>query len=386
MKIFYTSLFFVLASQVTAVCVKPHEYFPMEGDWVPRNSDGSVSLGMYSRVSPDGRYFLRSFSGVGLSTVSLIELIKNESGNSTRGFSTPLDNEAFPANGTWRYLISTGGGHYNFKDVIASQKKAKKQFTGGQAGFYAIAAEIPGGNSKEHKLRSIAWPTGSDTAGVGYLSNKVITVKSNNGSASKIDSTGASLCSNLSKTEGTIYSLPMISPNAYEFSAMPQSPKDDEPSLRIYRVLENNKDCEKIDDLKTIVGKVTFSYGGENSILFNGGTGISNRGNGVHFYNRTFKKAFTLSDPNKTVYADSFPGFTRDGRIVYGATWKDCDESGKCVEKAGYVVSDPYQSEDFTDFKKENPDLVVGMKECINEEDVQREREYQEKIWNYQQE
>lgn len=33
--------------------------------------------------------------------------------------------------------------------------------------------------------------------------------------------------------------------------------------------------------------------------------------------------------------------------VIYGATWRDCDDKATCAERAGYVVVDPYQSADY---------------------------------------
>ena len=53
--------------------------------------------------------------------------------------------------------------------------------------------------------------------------------------------------------------------------------------------------------------------------------------------------------------ASAFPGLTRDGRVIYGATLKDCRPSAgaapaRCRERVGYVISDPYQSNAYRNF------------------------------------
>jgi hypothetical protein len=371
----YKFLFLFLFSQYlnANTCIKPHEYYPFDPKWAPKNDNGDYVLGMYSRVSPDGVYVLRSFSGKGLTEVTLMELAKDElNQNKVIPYNTPLKNEAFPVMGTWRYLVDVDGDHYKLTDMKKLQKNTKKQFTGGIKGFYTVAAELPGGSLYEHQIRSLSWPNSNpDNQGVGQLSNQIIKARKNGDNYSKIDSSSIFyMCGNLKSTDGSIMSLPMISPTGMEFASMPQSPRDGKASMRIYSIGSDNKTCEKIDDLKLIVAKIIFSYPeSSNFALFYSSGSVTNRGNGVSFFDRTSKNIFTLSDPNKKVFADSYPGFTKDGRIVYGARWEECNDKG-CLETAGYVVSDPFQSPDMMDFKKNSPDLAKHLKECITEEEV----------------
>ncbi|MBK9322213.1 MAG: hypothetical protein IPM97_04525 [Bdellovibrionaceae bacterium] len=86
---------------------------------------------MYSRISPDGRFVLRSFSGDHLSAVTLMEIFKQPNGlKGARAYETDLDNEAFPVQGSWRFLVDIDGSHYLLKDIMTHQKDAKKQFRG----------------------------------------------------------------------------------------------------------------------------------------------------------------------------------------------------------------------------------------------------------------
>jgi len=375
MKISHFLLSLFICFKSLAECVPAHEYYPFNPSWAPKNDHGDIVLGMYSRVSPDGRYVLRSFSGEGLTQVTLMELKKDSNGkNFVTPHNTPLKNEAFPVMGTWRYLVDVDGDHYKLSDIVNFQKNAKKQFTGGIKGFYTVAAELPGGSTSEHQIRSLSWPNASsDSQGVGQLSNQIIKAKKNGSNYSKIDSSSVFyMCNNLRSTDGQTMSLPMLSPNGMEFASMPQNPKDGKMSMRIYSIGPDNKSCEKTDDLRLIVAKIIFSYEESNKFaLFYSSGSVSSRGNGVSFFDRISKNIFTLSDPNKRVFADSFPGFTKDGRIVYGAKWEECDNSG-CKDQAGYVVSDPYQSPDLLDFRKNNPDSSKHIKECISIDEVNR--------------
>ena len=385
MKIFLVIAALISFNVSAANCVPAHEYFPFSGPWVSKNDNGDIALGMYSRISPDGKYVLRSYSGKGLSQVTLMELVRGEI-NSVKPYETPLNNEAFPVQGSWRYIVDLNGDHYKMTDIIQKQKNAKKQFKGGITGFYTVAAELDSGTAKDHKIRSLSWPTdNNDNQGVGVLSNKVITVRlSKNGSAEKIDNgTINYMCKNLRSTDGQVMSLPMISMNGKEFSSMPQNPKDSDPSMRIYQIGNDNKSCEKRDDLKVTAAKTIFSRPELNAVLFYASSAMGSKGNGVYFYDRDVKQSFTLDDPNKRVHADSYPGFTNDGRIVYGAFWQDCSDDKGCINKAGYVVSDPYQSSDIREFKIANPETGKKFKECVTDEDVKKTSEEQERIWQY---
>ena len=374
----------LISFKASATCAPAHEYFPFTGPWVSKNDNGDVVLGMYSRVSPDGKYVLRSFSGKGLSQVTLMELVRGET-NTVKLYETPMKNEAFPVQGTWRYLVDVNGDHYKITDIVQKQKNAKKQFKGGISGFYTVAAELSGGSAKNHKIRSLSWPTDqSDNQGVGVLSNRVITVAlDENGMAEKTDNGSTNyMCKNLNSTDGQVMSLPMISMDGSEFSSMPQNPRGSDPSMRIYKIGADNKTCEKRDDLKVVAAKIIFSRPELNAVLFYAGGAMGAKGNGVYFFDRDVKRSFTLDDPNKRVHADSYPGFTNDGRIIYGAYWQECSDKG-CVEKAGYVVSDPYQSSDIREFKAENPVAGKKFKECVTEEDVKANVDAQSSIWKY---
>lgn len=360
-------------------CVPAHEYFPMEKN-APRNDNGEIALGMYSRMSPDGRYILRSFSGNGISQVTLVELVRGEK-NSVKIYETPFSNEAFPVQGSWRYLVDIGGQHYLLDDIKKFQKKAQRQFSGGIKGFYTVASELSGGTNDSHQIRSLSWPSegGSDGVGeqgVGVLSNQLIKAKfTSDGKAQKIDSGKVNyMCANLKKTDGSMMSLPMMSPWGTEFASMPQDPKNGPPSMRIYSLQSNHKDCTLVQDLQMTVAKIIFSFPMEsgsqiNAALFYASGGLGAKGNGVAFFERISKKVFTLDDPDRKVRADSFPGFTRDGRIMYGAEWEECVD-GACVGKTGYVISDPLQSEDVKQYKLSNLEAGKHLKECITEEDV----------------
>ncbi len=383
-------MFLLIAKIGLAKCIPANEYIPFVGQASIPDETGNVPLGMYSRISPDGRFVMRSFSGDNLSAVTLMEIIKLADGTrGARAYQTDFNNEAFPVQGTWRFLVDLDGSHYRVEDLVRNQKNAKRQFRGGISGFYTAAAEVPGAIDQKIMIRSLSWPNtggqdGDDPQGVGQLTNELVTVKKNSdGSYDKTDSHGPfTMCGNLRRTDGWLFSLPMISTDGVEFSALPQNPKDGQVTIRIYRFAANNKDCEPVDNLKVPASKAIFGFpqsGGKAPVVF---LSSSIRGNtpvyGIHLYDRNLKRTFFLGDPSKLIRPDSFPGMTKDGRIIYGAKWKECKN---CSDKTGYVITDFYQSEDVKKFKRNFPDQAKALKACVTEEDVAKVKAEQDLIY-----
>lgn len=382
MKYLFISVATLFAAQSSfAKCVPANEYIPFVGAAAQPSRDGSVALGMYSRISPDGRFILRSFSGDHLSKVTLMEITKLTDGTKgAKAIETDFSNEAFPVQGTWRFLSDLDGSHYRVGDVVRDQKNAKRQFRGGISGFYTAAAELPGATDKNIQIRSLSWPNnasggpgGTDPQGVGQLTNQVLTVKKNSdGTYEKADSSSEfRMCDNLRKTDGSLFSLPMISTNGTEFSAMPQNPKDRNMTIRIYKFGANNKDCEPSDNLNVPASKAIFGFpqtGQSAPLVFMSNSVVNNQAvYGIHLYDRDLKRTFFLGDRAKQISPDSFPGMTRDGRVVYGAKWKDCSS---CAEKTGYVITDFYQAEDVKRFRQAYPEQAKKLKQCVSEEEV----------------
>ena len=55
-------------------CIDAVSYLPLDSDMVGRDNNGLPALGTYERVSPDGRFVLRSYSSSRRGAVSRIEL------------------------------------------------------------------------------------------------------------------------------------------------------------------------------------------------------------------------------------------------------------------------------------------------------------------------
>ena len=83
-----------------------------------------------------------------------------------------------------------------------------------------------------------------------------------------------------------------------------------------------------------------------------------------------------LKKYRQKILASAFPGLTRDGRVIYAATWQTCTGT-TCANEGGYVASDPYQSNAYMNFLKDpNNQATVSnvSKRCITKNDVLRER------------
>lgn len=395
MKKLIVGFILVLSEISFAKCIPPYEYVPFEGKAARPNRDGYVTLGNYARISPDGRYVLRSFSGDHLSSVTLMELRKSENGQKTAlAHETDFNNEAFPVQGSWRFLVDLDGSHYKVSDLLRDGKDAKKQFRGGVTGFYTTAAEMKSSNG-EIKIRSLSWPnqhSNNGDQGVGELFNKILTVKQDgSGKYKVVKEEGAfRMCRNLRSSEGSIYSLPMIAPGGEEFAAMPQNPKGSKPSIRIYKFGANNEDCQLVENLDVPASKVIFGFpqkeGGKAPLaFFSSGYQGHRPVTGMHYYDRDLKKIFFISDTSKELSADSFPGMTKDGRVIYGAKWRDCVGS-QCKEKTGYIIADPYQSADMKAFKAQNPAAAKNLKQCITEEEVRETERVQDEFYGLKRE
>lgn len=435
-------------------CVPANELVPFEeGPATARESGGRISVGTYSRISPDGRFIIRSLSGPKLSAATVMEIIKNPDGTKVaRPYNTDLGLEAFPVQGTWRFVEDIGANHYKVADIVNYEKEAPRQFRGGERGFYAASAELPGGTDQSFQTRSLAWPQSSNNAGTGYLGISVTSVKKKGNKYEVVeDKKYRDICKNLKESEGSVFTLPMISLDGSEFAATPTQPKNQQPTMRIYRILENGSDCVMDEDLGVSAAKVIFgsSRPGKKAPLVFLGSGnmlletrchmittqqvpdkedpkkfvtvplnpprkecqdVTTPVAGIHYYDRELKKTFYIGDRSLSINADAFPGMTKDGRIVYGASWTECrneirptvikyevpvlDKDGKpvtgwsgkpkteertrtenrqvqiCDDKAGYVISDPNQSEDVRRFKQREPAKAGNFKQCITEAEV----------------
>ena len=367
-------------------CIASVAYLPLDVREVGRDDHGVAALGPYERISPDGRFILRSYSGAQLGKVSLMELPAEPTG-SVKAYRTPFSNEAFPVQGTWRYLVDVTGEHYRFAEVLARQARAKPLFQAGMTGFYAAAAELtpvapPGKSSTTTPtdpqrlwIRSLSWPLNADPdqQGVGPLQVATIEVLDDGTQARPVETLGPQfICSGRAPVDGNVYALPMLSVDGTEFSAIPQVPRKGRPSMRVYGLAGSaaarGHPCDLRADLGLSPGKAVFGFPlGSSSPWLT----YSDLGH-VYVHDRELNQTFRLDHARHRVLASAFPGLTRDGRVIFGATWRDCADTLSCPEQAGYVVVDPYQSQAYRDHWRAQGGLPP--KVCITKHEVVAER------------
>ena len=408
--------------QEASQCIPQNQFIALDPELAGLDDDKQVALGAYERISPDGRYVLRSYSGKKLSAVSMVELpgppgliaIKGQVSRQ-KITSTPFTNEAFPVQGTWRYLIDTNGEHYTFNSILgnryagydAKNTHMKPVFTGGMDGFYAAAAEVysnyPARDNKPVYIRSLSWPNASggntntaDQQGMGMLTSRTILVTdkanvSDNDAMQRIsaDSGRINHCLSRLSQDGAMYALPMISVDGQEFAALPQNPVSGVPTMRIFSFGADGKQCEPAGQFTFQSGKVTFGFSSNTKKHAD----VAYEYNGQVWWvqrNNVAKPELPLNlapwqDPKFVgskdnlayidVTANAFPGFTRDGRVIYAANWKRCvgaNVSKDCVQEGGYVVADPFQSNAYrAEYIKTNS---KAPKSCITVQDVAAER------------
>lgn len=368
-------------------CIPALTYLPLNAAEVGADDNGMAALGSYERVSPDGRFILRSYSGARLGKVSLMELPASGEG-AVKAYRTPFSNEAFPVQGTWRYLVDVTGEHYRFAEVLSKQTEARPLFKAGMTGFYAAASEmgmpaakgvmqpVAQGAPNSIYIRSLSWPQNadSDNQGTGPLQIATTEVKDDGRTARVIGITGPQfICRDRQAVDGSVYALPMISVDGTEFSAVPQMPASGQPSMRVYGLSPDATGKQHPCDLRVDMGlspsKVIFGFssdGARPTWLTYSDLGF------VYVFDRALNQTFRLDHGRYRVLASAFPGLTRDGRVIYGATWRDCPDTAKCPERSGYVVVDPYQSQAYRAYwstRRQPPP-----KACITQRDVADER------------
>ena len=373
------------AAESTAQCIAPYQFIELQGADTGIAGDGYGSsapvLGMYERISPDGRFVLRSFSGQRLGDVAIIELPAPDTpARVVRTYRTPLHNEAFPVQGSWRYLVDPDGQHYALADVLQKGAGAKALFKGGMTGFYAAAAEV-GEKDGVVQIRSLSWPLGDGlySQGQGALQARTIAVDVGKNRI-VADSGRQVLCRERRREDGSLYALPMIAPDGQEFSAMPQNPVQGRATMRIFGFGAEGKGCELRDTFTAASGKTIFGYRRADAPPTQlGGDLAFEAGGEIWWYSRQFGDSWPLRPPLSLIgestgewLPTAFPGLTRDGRVIYGATWQNCQQK-PCKRRVGYIVADPYQLPPLRELLQR-----VRMSHlppaCITQTDVLRER------------
>lgn len=359
------------ASPEAQQCIAAHQFAELPESIAGTQTDAygktTVALGAYERVSPDGRFILRSYSGSRLGEVSLIEL--SAAGQVLRALPTPLKNEAFPVQGSWRYLVDTNGDHYTFESIarninqgqspISPQMQARPVFRGGMDGFYAAAAELPSAKPGHVRIRSLSWPNATgdaQTQGEGALVSRTIEVDTRRQTITA-DTGPVFHCRERVRQDGPLYALPMISVDGQEFAALPQTPVQGQQSMRIFGFGDDGNGCALRQSFEFSSGKAIFGFSQPAAAQASADLAWEYRGQ-AFWYSRELRTPFNLAPfelegrvmgTDFDLSASAFPGLTRDGRVIYGATLKDC-RNGVCRERVGYMISDPYQSNAYRNF------------------------------------
>jgi len=402
------SVIAAVGSQAAQQCIPQNQFIALDPTLAGLNDENQVALGAYERISPDGRYVLRSYSGKKLSAVSLVELPGPPGLNIVKGqvsrqriLSTPFSNEAFPVQGSWRYLVDTNGDHYTLNSILGNNRNNKSVFSGGMDGFYAAASEVgdvdgsyPVRDARPVMIRSLSWPnanaSGSATEnrqGEGMLTSRTLTVDTNKHRVIA-DSARVNLCLNRLGQDGTMYALPMISVDGKEFAALPQNPISGVATMRIFEFGADGKQCIPSGQFTLQSGKVIFGFSSKAkkhadlAYEYRGQVWWVRRDDGMKSliplnlapWEDPAFKASQAQPTYKDVTASAFPGFTRDGRIIYAANWKRCDGTTQrdCTQEGGYVVSDPFQSNAHRNELLQTQAKPV--KSCITVQDVANER------------
>jgi hypothetical protein len=235
----------------------------------------------------------------------------------------------------------------------------------------------------------MSWPnaTGdSETQGEGALVSRTLTVDTRQHRI--VADTGLTpLCRNRVAEDGPMYALPMISVDGQEFAALPQLPVKGQATMRIYGFGESGQACEPHTAFHFSSGKTIFGFPGQGTAprpadlayeyhgqiwWFHRGQSMGSTGDAGD--GQRFNIAPYEADSRVQWIASSFPGITRDGRVIYAATRKECPPNGSstCTERVGYITADPYQSHAYRNHLQDHPDIPAHA--CITPADVQRER------------
>ena len=390
-------------------CIPQNQFIALDPELAGLNDDNQVALGAYERFSPDGRYVLRSYSGKKLSAVSLVELpgppglgVMAGQVSRQRILSTPFSNEAFPVQGSWRYLVDTNGDHYTFDSILSNRYAGKVVFSGGMDGFYAAASEVGGSYPQRDTqrdappvvIRSLSWPNANASGaatenrqGEGMLTARTITVDAQKQNV-VADTNRVNLCLNRLAQDGAMYALPMISVDGQEFAALPQNPISGVPTMRIFGFGADGKQCEPRGQFTLQSGKVIFGFSSKTkkhadvAYEYRGQVWLVQRDNSAKslqalnlapWEDPAFKPT-KASPAYKDVTASAFPGFTRDGRVIYAANWRRCEsaDNSRCTQEGGYVVADPFQSNAYRNELLQSK--TPAPKSCITVQEVASER------------
>jgi mono/diheme cytochrome c family protein len=288
------------------------------------------NYGMYNRVHPTGDYVL--FSGYPAKILDL----RGRDGDKIRPrlIETAANQEAYPTEGNWDYIASPNHGtagdtmnFYRFTDLVnqgTGARPAEVQFTGesapreftdsGHNQYYHSAAELPGATETNKGYRVALW---SKRTFRDYSVNRSTTPPT------VTQGTVRQLCGNMNDQN---LSNPILSKDGQEIAFNGGSPE----TTRVYR-MDSQGNCTLDVDLGFRTGKVSFSYpenGKKGRLAFSAASNVGVNGTSggafsslVFVYDRDTRAVTRLSEPGVSrSYTASYPGFTRDGRVIFQET------------------------------------------------------------------
>jgi hypothetical protein len=343
-------------------------------EFIPSNES---SNGNYLRVHPSGDYAL--YSGGRTGGVEIVDFTKiGENGKPiSKLIKTPMSNEAYPVEGRWDLIASPydklGMSYYPFNDFadgsIQDKAKISPIFSDkSHDEYYHSSAELPGGKKGNYDFRTTLWKdrwtkdysVTTDASGKRevkpkgeryqicqnifappkpkenvdlvkiqaqltmleneYFGRAPFTAAATMDRKQEIQTEYTRVSLLRGNNRGQTLSQPILSKDGSMIAGIPS----DKSTTHIYKIKENG-DCELVKDLGIRTSKVSFSYSEKNQLPMltytAEGSAVGKVVRGVYVYDLQTEKSFPIS--TEAAENASYPGFTRDGRIVYKARDSD---------------------------------------------------------------
>jgi hypothetical protein len=345
------------------VCPPLREFYQLPDDYPG---------GKYSRISPDGRFILQTTDSAEGPRTFLLQLPQIPSDSTeVKILPLPLNDEAYPVEPTWNWIASpnheqrTTMQYFRMEKLLRDGMKATPDFADSTHNqFYHSAAEYAPGKIRvllyeNRRVRDYKVEESFSLSRLGTKTYKFSPLKSGTlchnlipeDKANRIkvvrekyfdlmwtiqkftnelqkqwfQMTLEKLYEDLVELTGIgDFHEPILSKTGQEVAAFTVS--EGRGSLKLFSI-KDDFSCELKEDLGYMTSKANFSYSGDR-IVFTGGVAFGNFAGsgvelrpGVHIYNRQTKETFKVSDPLDSQLI-SYPGFTQDGRVIYGSCRK----------------------------------------------------------------
>lgn len=272
--------------------------------------------GAYLRVHPSGNYLLYS-----VATSRLVEIVdltrKNQQGQPLI-ISTSMTAETAPVEGRWEFLAApryeSSMSYFSFQDFLDNPeaKAVKPIFTDSEHNdYYHSSAELPGGESSNYTFRTTLFQNGWTR---DYSVVKTATGKKEIKPKGKRYHICSNIFSSSANDKKPILTQPVLSKDGTLIAGLPTH----KTTTHVYRIKENG-DCDLVKDIGVRTWKVNFSYPEKNKLPMLTYSASGNAANNflrkAYIYDLESSKSFALTD--KDYESDTFPGFTKDGRVIY---------------------------------------------------------------------